>query len=284
MYALRKTGASITVLADQTDSTYWSDQVTFGLEEGQYMIGAQTPSFYNDVDGAVTEKGEAGINSYAFKLMLGDWIYINDPFNNVRRLVSPQGFVAGVLANLSPEGSSLNKPLSGVVATQKTAENQIYSDTDLSVLQTGGIDVITRPIPASAISFGCRIGCNTSSNVLTNGDNYTRLTNFIALTLETGLGSFIGLPQNLTVRAQAKATIQSFLQNLVQLNMIGTLNASAPFTVILDNTNNPPDRVALGFMQADVTVAYFAIILDFVVNFQANQAPTATLVGTRSVF
>ncbi len=51
--------------------------------------------------------------------MFGDWVWWNDPVNAVLRLVSPQGFVAGRLANLSPEQSSLNKPLYSVVGTQK---------------------------------------------------------------------------------------------------------------------------------------------------------------------
>ena len=44
-----------------------------------------------------------------------------DQVNAAIRLVSPQGFAAGRLANLSPEQSSLNKPLYGVVGSQKLA-------------------------------------------------------------------------------------------------------------------------------------------------------------------
>ncbi|MGC7974568.1 phage tail protein, partial [Salmonella enterica] len=58
---------------------------------------------------AVSAKATAGIDSYAMKLLFGDWVYWTDSVNNVTRLVSPQGFVAGCLANLSPEQSSLNK-------------------------------------------------------------------------------------------------------------------------------------------------------------------------------
>ncbi len=73
-----------------------------------------------------------------------------------------------------------------------------------------GIDVIANPCPGGTY-FGSRLGRNSSSNPLTNGDEYTRLTNYIAATLNAGMGIFIGSLQSSTVRNQALATISSFL-------------------------------------------------------------------------
>src|SRR5690606_22128978 len=140
--------------------------------------------------------------------------------------VSPGGFVAGVLATQLPSNSSLNKIMAGIVATQKTYDHQVYSEADLAALQTGGIDVITRPIPASDFAFGVRLGINTSGNATTIGDNHTRMINFLAQTCEQGLGGFIGLPQTEDVQREARNTLQSFLQNLQQLKLIGTLNGN----------------------------------------------------------
>jgi hypothetical protein len=91
-------GASVAMLSDCDDSTTWSTQASFGLAEGVYMIctGPSADSIAN----AIAVKATAGIDSYAFKLMLGDWVYILDTVNGQTRLVSPQGFVAGVLGNL----------------------------------------------------------------------------------------------------------------------------------------------------------------------------------------
>ena len=55
------------------------------------------------------------------------------------RLVSPQGFAAGRLANLSPEQSSLNKQLYGVIGSQKSGlpgsgQTTSYSSADLAAL------------------------------------------------------------------------------------------------------------------------------------------------------
>jgi len=118
MYALRGQGCSIGVLCDADDSTQWTDQVQFGLSEGLYMIC--TGPAGDTISDAVGAKQIAGLDSYAAKLMFGDGIWWSDQVNSIVRLVSPQGFAAGRLANLSPEQSSLNKPLYGVIGTQKS--------------------------------------------------------------------------------------------------------------------------------------------------------------------
>ena len=118
MYALRGQGCSLGMLADADDSTQWTTQAGFGLAEGVYMI--LTGPSGDTIANAVAVKATAGLDSYSAKLMFGDWLFWSDPVNAVLRLVSPQGFVLGRLANLSPEQSSLNKPLFGVVGSQKS--------------------------------------------------------------------------------------------------------------------------------------------------------------------
>lgn len=272
MYALRKSGASIVALSNAYDPTLWSSQVAYGLSEGAYMIATVNYGYQDNIVGAITLKQNNAIDSYAMKLLTGDWVQFYDPFNSQSRFISGQGFACGILATLIPSGSSLNKAMQGISATQKTNENQIYSDADLLQLETGNLDVITKPIPASDSAFGIRLGINTSSNAVINGDNYTRMINFLAQTFINGLGPFIGQPQTPDVRRQAKATLDSFLQNLATLGMIGNVNGGPAFRVILDATNNPSDRVALGYMQADVQVTLFSIIMQFVVNLQAGQS------------
>jgi hypothetical protein len=272
MYALRNSNASIGLLADQTNSAYWSAQATFGSQEGIYMIIPMANGYQNNISGAISIKQAAGLFSFDAKLMLGDWCQILDPFNNVNRFVNPCGFVAGILATQLPDNSSLNKILNGVVVTAKTQQQLIYSNADLSQLQTGGIDVITSPIPASASQYGVRLGINTSGNVATIGDNYTRMVNFLAETFNQGLGGFIGLPQTTDVQNQARATLQGFLANIQQLGLIGTLNGNPAYQVILDSTNNPPQQVALGYMVANIQVTLWSIIFQFVVNLQAGQS------------
>jgi len=281
MYALRNTGASIGFLADVSDTTTFATQVSFALSEGIYMIGV-TPSG-DAISTAITNKGTAGIDSYAFKYLLGDWVYWLDTVNQQTRLISPQGFVAGRLANLSPEQSSLNKPLYGIVGTQKSYQNLVYSSAELQLLGQAGIDVITNPIPAGNI-FGVRFGHNSSSNAVINNDAYTRMTNYIAYTLNAGMGQFLGKLQGRSAtdptRRAAAATLSSFFENLLLPNMTG-YGMIDSYSVICDLTNNTTPRIALGYMQADCKVVYLGIVEKFLVNVEGGVSVQITKQSTK---
>jgi hypothetical protein len=273
MYALRAQGCAIALLADADDPTQWSVQTEFGLSESVYMI--LTGPAGDNIANAVTVKAEAGIDSYAAKLMFGDWVYWSDQANGLVRLVSPQGFVAGRLANLSPEQSSLNKPLYGVIGTQKSGQPGVgtattYASADLSALLSAGIDVIANPQPGGAY-WGVRGGHNASSNAAINGDNYTRLTNYIASTLASGMGAYVGQLVNATLFQNIRATLLAFLNGLLSQGMLGSTTSALPFAVVCDASNNSASRTALGYVQADVQVQYQAINEKFIVNVQGGQ-------------
>ena len=278
MYALRGTGASVAMLADADDSTQWTTQVAYGLSEGTYMI--MTGPAGDTISNAVSVKAAAGIDSYAGKLLFGDWIMITDNVNGVQRLVSPQGFSAGLLANLSPEQSSLNKQVFGIIGTQKSLANQQYSNAELQALGAAGIDVITNPVPGGKY-FGPRFGRNTSSNAVVHGDNYTRMTNYIASTINAGMGIYIGQLQSPTQRRNAKATLDNFFQNMFQQNMIGSADGSTPWQIILDDSNNPQSRVALGYEQADIKVIYLSIVENLICNLEGGQSVQITRTSTQ---
>jgi hypothetical protein len=273
MYALRGQGCSIALLADSIDPTQWTTQAQFGLSEGVYMI--LTGPAGDNIENAVTTKQNAGLDSYSCKLMFGDWVWWNDPVNAVLRVVSPQGFVAGRLANLSPEQSSLNKPLYSVVGTQLsgavgTGTNTTYAAADLAVLFQGGLDVIANPQPGGSF-WGVRGGFNSSSNPAINGDNYTRLTNYIAATLASGMGQYVGRVVNASLFQQIRATQLSFLQNMLSQGLLGSTDGSLPFSVICDTSNNPPSRTGLGYVQSDAQILYQAINQFFIVNIEGGQ-------------
>src|SRR5262249_52793889 len=155
------------------------------------------------------------------------------------RLISPQSFVAGILGNLDPSQSSLNKQLQGVVGTQKSSTGSPYTSADLDVLARGGIDVICNPVPGGSY-FGCRNGRNTSSNASVHGDNYTRMTNYIAKTIASGMGIYIGQLQSATERREAKTTLDAFFANLQDQGLIGTPDGVGDaWNTVLDDSNNP---------------------------------------------
>jgi hypothetical protein len=273
LYALRGQGCSLALLADADDPTQYTVQASFALSEGLYVI-ATGPSGDTIANGIVTKQA-AGLDTYGVKLMFGDWLYWNDQVNGTIRLVSPQGFTAGRLANLSPEQSSLNKPLYGVVGSQKSGtpgsgQTTSYSSAELALLLGNGIDVIANPQPGGSY-WGVRGGHNSSSNAATNGDNYTRLTNYIASTLAAGMGQFVGQVINATLFQRVRSTQLSFLQNLLGQGILGSTSGALPFSVICDLSNNPASRTMLGYVQSDAQVQYQAINEKFIVNIEGGQ-------------
>ena len=273
MYALRGQGCGLALLADCADSTTWSTQAGFGLEEGIYMI-LTTPAG-DTITNAVATIAAAGLDSYAAKLMFGDWLWWSDQVNNTIRLVSPQGFAAGRLANLSPEQSSLNKQIYGIIGSQSngtpgSGQNTTYSTADLSALLGAGIDLICNPQPGGSF-WGVRGGHNTSSDPATDGDNYTRLTNYIAETLAAGMGQYVGQVVNSNLFQQIRSTQLSFLNNMFGQGLLGSTDGSLPFTVICDTSNNPVSRTSLGYVQSDSQIQYQAINERFIVNVEGGQ-------------
>lgn len=273
MYALRGQNCSIAMLVDADEPGSWTLQAAFGLSEGIYMI-ITTPAGDN-IGSAVFAKQSWGVDTYAVKIMFGDWVWWNDQANQTVRLVSPQGFVAGRLANLSPQQSSLNKPLYGVIGTQKSGspgsgQLATYSTAELSTLLSAGIDVIANPQPGGNF-WGVRGGHNGSSNAATNGDNYTRLTNYIAATLASGMGQYVGQIVNQSLFRRIRATQLSFLQGMFSQGLLGSTDGSLPFSVVCDTSNNPLSRTGLGYVQSDAQVRYQAINEKFIVNVEGGQ-------------
>ena len=278
MYALRGQGCAIALLHGVNDQTSYSLQAAFGLGEGTYMIAAGPA--YDTVTNAVAVKAASGLDSPAVKLMFGDWLWWSDDVHGTM-LVSPQAFAAGILSALSPEQSSLNKALSGIVGSQKSGlsgSSATYSTAELSTLFTAGIDVICNPAPGGAY-WAVRCGHNSSSKATVNGDNYTRLTNYIASSLAGGMGAYVGQVVNDTLFSDIRATLLGFLSSLLSQGILGVQNGELPYSVVCDSSNNPQTRTALGYVQADVAVRYQGINEKFVVNLQGGTSVTVTSAG-----
>ena len=273
MYLLQNQGVSVAWLADADDNTQWANHVAFGVAQGIYMIGVGPAG--DTVSNAVTVKQTAGIDSPWFKLLFGDWVYWQDSANNVLRLVSPQAFIGGLLGNLSPQNSTLNKPLQGVVGTQKTSNltgvSGSYTQADLQSLIGAGIDVIANPCPGGSY-FGAQSGHNSSSDATRNGDNYTRLTDYIAQTLGAASGKFVGQLQTQQQQLNAKAAIGAFFQSMQDAGQIGNSVGTTAYKVNLPGAQSSPARIALGYEDCDVFVTYLSVVEKFLVNFQGGQS------------
>jgi hypothetical protein len=268
MYALRNTGCPVFLLADCDDSTSWATQIAYGLGEGSFpvLVGPSGDTVAN----AVTAVATAAIDTYNAKYLHGDWIWFRDQRNNQTRLVSPQGFWAGRRATLGPQDSTLNKPIQGIVGTQATAAQQVYSDGDLQTMALNGIDLISGPSPGGKY-FSTRLGLNCSTDPTVNTETYTTMTNFLAVSLNTVAGRFVGQLQTPPQRRAAKATFDAFLQDLADQGVIGNANGTTPFSVQLDANNNSATAVALGREVATIQVTYLSVVRNFIVNVQGGQ-------------
>jgi hypothetical protein len=274
MYALRGANAQVMNLADLTDSSQWPTMVTFADSEGSYAI-TQGPagSTYATVAASLSS---VGADDFRLKVLVGDWPYWNDTVNGVKRMISPATFVSALIAMKSPHISPLNKQISNIIATQRQLANQVYSLSEIGNIASNRLDVITNPCPGGAY-FGCRTGRNASSNSTTNDDTYTRMTNYLSLTIAASFGYVVGENHTSDLRREVKSTIESFLSNLEQQGMIGDPNGGAAFSVQIDKNNNPDSRVALGYMQADVQVKYWNVVRYFLVNLEGGGSVTVTV-------
>jgi len=273
MYALRGQGCGLALLADADDPGTWTDQAAFSLDEGIYLI--LTGPAGDSISNAVAIKQSVGLDCYGTKLMFGDWLWWSDQANGLIRTVSPQGFVAGRLANLSPEQSSLNKPIYGVIGSQisgqpQSGETSSYSSADLTTLFSAGIDVIANPQPAGAF-WGVRGGRNSSSDTTRNGDNYPRLTNYISQTLSAGMGQYVGQVITSTLFQNIRGTLLSFLQNMLSQGLLGSTNGALPYSVICDISNNPTSMTSLGYVSANVQIQYQSINEIFIISLEGGQ-------------
>lgn len=257
MYALRGTGHAIMVLADADDSTTWAAQLAFAKSELSYAV-ACSPSG-DTISTFGTTMTSAAIDDPWITVILGDWVTIWDGQNNIARVISPQAFKAGEKAAVGPHNSTLNSPLSGIIATQKSAANQNYSTADLQLIAGSRGDVITMGSVGGAYpSF--RLGRNASSDPGRNTDNYTTMTNYLARSMGLGLGQFVGRLITPEEMREASNTIGAFLENEKQSGRI------AAYSVQIDGNNNPSSQIALGVQKATVLVQYLSVLQYFVVD------------------
>lgn len=273
MYALRKSGAQVGNLIDCQTTTTWAAQLAFGLQEGIYFHAANPPG--TSVTTSGTNLSTAGVDGYGINCLVGDWSYWQDNANGVQRMLSPATFTASKQAATSPEQSVLNAPIYGVIATQRSLQNLPYSDAEIGLAAQSRLEVLTLGAPAGSI-FSCRTGRNASSNSGTNGDNYSRMTNYVAFTIAAAFGYVPGKVQTIDLRRNVKGAMDSFFANLQINKIIGNVNKpTAPaWSVQIDAANNPFSQVALGYMVATVKVTYLSIVRVFLVNIEGGQSVT----------
>lgn len=281
MYALRGIGPAVVVLAGVTDDTTVTTQIALALTEGLYFMASGAAGEYTNLTTAATAVASAGFvgpNGYGVKRLLGDWCYFLDTVNGgVPRMVSPQGFAAGILASLLPFESGLNKQIDGLRGTQKSMANQKYSTADLTVIGGAGMDVICNPVPGGNY-FGMRFGKNACNNAAINGDNYSRMIPYLEGSFAQVVGQFVGKVITKDQASDAVACATDFLAGLASAKpqpWISAPDGSQPYSVQIDLS-----RAATGYEILNVKVRLGPILLLFVLNLAAGQTVRIDLINS----
>ena len=286
MYALRGSGCDAFALADLTDTSTWPTQIAFGISEG--MLAATTTASGDSIANAVATRLAAGVDDPAMWAAVGDWPTIYDSVNGVQRLVSPQLMQLGLLGNLSPEQSPINKPLTPVLATQTSVQGILTDGGDESVAQTGGVDFIGRSSALNVSYFTFMTGRNTSSDTQANGVEFTRMENFIARSLD-GIATtqLVGLLQSRQLvdptRIRAESILNSFGAQLKDpasgSNGYGMIE---DFETICNKSNNSDADILRGILQATFKAVFLSVVRYFIVDLQGGNSVNVTISTTAS--
>lgn len=284
MYALRGSNCDAFTLCDMATTANYAAIASFGLSETMLPVLATQKS--DTIANALSTRINSGIDTPWAWLIMGDWPSFYDSYNGLTRLINPTAIGIGILGNLSPQQSPLNKPLQGISATQRSTLGQTYSDTELTQINLGGIDVILPPNSSpGGYYFSFATGRNASSNTAANGIEYTRMTNFLIRAAQSkAAGSFVGMLQSIQpndrTRELAKSLFDGFSAQLaspqVGLGIGGQGMIDAPWSVVCDLTNNPPDMQARGYLFLYWQVRYLNVVRYFVVKFQGGGNVTVT--------
>jgi hypothetical protein len=288
MYALRSWNVDCFTLCDLSTVAYYAAIASFGIQETCTPIFG-SPSG-DTINNALNTRVNAGIDTPWFWYLLGDWPSWYDSANQQTRIINPSAFGIGICGNLSPQQSPLNKPLQGISSTQRSTLGQTYSEAELSIINTGGIDVILAPPAApGGYYYAFATGRNASSNTAAQGIEYTRMTNFLIRAAQSkAAGSFIGQLQSIQpndqTRSNAKALFDGFSAQLASsqtgLGINGQGMIDFPWLVQCDLLNNPPNLQALGYLFLYWQVRYLNVIRYFVIKFQGGGNVTVSVQNT----
>jgi hypothetical protein len=270
MYALRGTGVAQFTLADCSDLTALSTLVAFGIDIGAY--GVMSTVMSDTITNASAELSAYGIDSFVVKVIFGDWVVWLDTVNGIpQRVTAPSAVTLGLLGNLSPQENTLNKPINGIIGTQSMVLNRTYSQSDYQTLAAARMDVITvdKSLSNNIIH---RLGINTSSNLITFGDEYTRVIFFLAKSINLIGSHYIGANMTPDEMLDAKVALQQFLALAVINGIIYTFDRSQAYQVVLDTSNNTQATAALGYQYAYVKVVIGPIVRYFIINLEGGSS------------
>ena len=288
MYALRNSGVDTFTLVDISTPTFWPAIDAFSLSENAMATVAAVSGA--SISTTAASRISVGLDDFTMWIFTGDWPSMYDAWNGVVRLVNPTACALGFAGNASPEQSPLNKQLRGVVSTETSQTGSTYANADLQLAETSGIDMIVGPPTTwGGQYYTFATGRNAWSNTGGNGVEYTRVTNFIARSVNSfAAGSIIGKLQSIKptdpTRTRAKQLLDGFFAQLASPNSGSSGQGIIDtWSVVCDLTNNPPSSQALGYLFANVMCRYLNTVRYFVIRFAGGGNVSVTSSSTPPV-
>lgn len=274
LYALRGLGCAQVAIAGNTDRTL--DGALSQFAQTERCIAVTTFAANTSVSSAISAKATAS----AYLAYVKDWLYWYDTIAGQKRLIPPVGKVLGLMSSLLPEQYVGNQfegqGVSGVLGSDKGG---LYYTGDAAQLKSNGIMYFTNPAPGGnywALAHGLNSLGTVSGNNAQNTCNWTRMTNWLANSLQMLGGQFIGRLQstdaNDDTRREARGKINAFMNGLITPNR--RINT---FADVLDNSNNTPQTIGLGLLIGAVTVAYLDAIQNFYIGLQGGSLNVVSL-------
>jgi hypothetical protein len=226
-----------------------------------YCAGREDAMFVGAVPEGFVEAGQAVAYGQdlqakkAYGALYGPWIIVTDPIGagaDPRITIPPVGHVMGVYARIeatrgiwkAPAGDEAN--LLNVLDV--TSRLSSADHTDLVV--NGAVNGI-RAIAGSGIVVDA--SRTLSSDPRWRYVNVRLLFNFVKSSLRMGLGFARQEPnRDFLWNAIKFGSVTPFLMGLWRQGAFGTGTPEETFTVIVDETNNPPDQVEQGRLTVEV--------------------------------
>ncbi|MGY1694632.1 phage tail sheath family protein [Geodermatophilus sp. SYSU D00814] len=239
---------------ERTDRSITQAGLAYCAGRGDAVFVGAVPQ--NSVSGGqAVAYGKELQSKNAYGALYGPWIVVPDPIglgDSPRITIPPVGHVMGVYARIESTRGIWKAPagdeatLLGVLDVETR-----LSDADHTDLVVNGAVNGLRPVP--------RAGIVVDASRTLSGDprwryvNVRLLFNFVKSSLRDGLRWVRQEPNRSTLWSAVEyGTVTPFLMGLWRQGAFGTGTPEQTFTVIVDETNNPPDQVEQGRLNVEV--------------------------------
>jgi len=240
---------------DTTDPNVVRTALDYCAERDDAMYVGSVPEGSIDA-GTAIDYGAQFQGAKVYGALYGPWIKIVDATSTAPDptiMVPPVGHVMGVYARTEATRGIAKAPAGdqarvfGAVSVGTSFSDAQHTD----LVERGSINGV-RFIPGAGIVVDSSRTLSTDTRW--RYVNVRLLFNYVKSSLRVGLRWVRQEPNRDTLWTSVKyGSVRPFLMTLWQAGAFGTGEPDDVFTIVVDESNNPPDQVDLGFLNVEVT-------------------------------